>query len=296
MKRKPQFKRTRTASFHVLISLAFLFHFDLSECSAQPTGQKNAGALNWQIENIRDGVNWWSYHGDDLFDARLSINMIEVIPGDHGIGFEIVFVQDELLKTSVLAFEKDAFAAVNGSFFNLDAGGSVVFMKVKGDVISDGAVRGNPYTENGGIGWNNNDMPSIFEKPENGWHSMKIENLLSSGPLLVDQGEKKEFNNDPFHQNRHPRTAVAATEDGRLLLVTVDGRSFQSYGMTIPELARFFIDLGANQALNLDGGGSTSMYIKGKNLDGIVNYPSDNLEFDHEGERGVSNAIILVNN
>ena len=79
-------------------------------------------------------------------------------------------------------------------------------------------------------------------------------------------------------------------------MAVVDGRSFQSYGMTIPELTQFLQELGAVDALNLDGGGSASMWVRDKKMDGIVNYPSDNFEFDHEGERGVSNALLLISN
>jgi len=285
-----------TGLFGLIMSLLFLFLITDNSTFAQAVDQNDSADLDWEIETLKNGVNWWSYRGDDLFGARLSINMIEVETEIADIDYEIVYVKNELIKTSILAAEKNALAAINGSFFNIDAGGSVVFMKVDGEVVTDGAVGGNPYTENGGIGWNHNGKPEIFAKPGAGWHSLNIVNLLSSGPLLVFDGIKREFNNDPFNQNRHPRTAVATTDDGRLFLVTVDGRSFQSFGMTIPELAGFFIGLGATNALNLDGGGSTAMYIRDKNINGIVSYPSDNLEFDHDGERGVSNALILIDN
>lgn len=250
--------------------------------------------LEWQTEKLADGVYWKSYQGDDLNDAKLSINMVEIDLDTGGLGYKIAYTQNGLIRTSDFAREYDALAAVNGSFFDTGAGGSVVFLKADGNVISEGAVNRNPYTENGGIGWGNGGNPEIMAKPDNGWQSADLNNILSSGPLLIHSNEIREFNNDPFNQNRHPRTAVAITKNNRLLLVTVDGRSFQSYGMTIPELAQFLKDLGAVDALNLDGGGSTSMWIKGVKTDGIVNYPSDNLEFDHEGERGVSNALILI--
>jgi hypothetical protein len=278
----------------IIFNLIFYFLITGTYSYAQQVDQLNVTGLNWEIETLHNGINWWSYRGDDLFGARLSINMIEVETDIAGIDYEIAYVQNELMRTSILAAEKNALAAINGSFFNIDAGGSVVFMKVHGEVVTDGAIGGSPYTENGGIGWSNNGNPKIYEKPASGWHGLDIMNLLSSGPLLVLDGVKREFNNDPFNQNRHPRTAVATTDDGRLFLVTVDGRSFQSYGMTIPELADFFIGLGTDRALNLDGGGSTVMYIRNKNTDGIVSHPSDNLEFDHEGERGVSNAFLLI--
>ena len=61
------------------------------------------------------------------------------------------------------------------------------------------------------------------------------------------------------------------TKDRHLLLVTVDGRQSQSVGMSLGELAALMLRLGAVQAMNLDGGGSTTMFVGG----GIVNGPSD---------------------
>jgi len=70
-----------------------------------------------------------------------------------------------------------------------------------------------------------------------------------------------------------------------LLLFTVDGRSENSGGMTLIELANVMRELGAWQALNFDGGGSTTMVVDGK----VVNRPSDK-----EGEREVGNALMVV--
>jgi exopolysaccharide biosynthesis protein len=52
--------------------------------------------------------------------------------------------------------------------------------------------------------------------------------------------------------------------------------------------------LGCKDAINLDGGGSTTMYIKGQPFDGVVNYPCDNKQFDHYGERSVSNVVMIL--
>jgi exopolysaccharide biosynthesis protein len=60
--------------------------------------------------------------------------------------------------------------------------------------------------------------------------------------------------------------------------------------MNLHELTFLTRQFGCTSALNLDGGGSTTLWIKGK---GVVNYPCDNKKFDHEGERSVSNALIL---
>lgn len=85
---------------------------------------------------------------------------------------------------------------------------------------------------------------------------------------------------------RHPRTAVGFSRDSStLLLLTVDGRSENSGGMTLVELADMMRQLGAWQAMNFDGGGSTTMVIDGK----VVNHPSD-----QQGERAVGNALLVV--
>ena len=68
-------------------------------------------------------------------------------------------------------------------------------------------------------------------------------------------------------------------------MVTVDGRQpAHSVGMNLPELAQFLLEMGALEAMNLDGGGSTTMFLDGK----LVNKPSDK-----EGERSVGDAILV---
>ena len=85
---------------------------------------------------------------------------------------------------------------------------------------------------------------------------------------------------------RHPRTAIGFSRDSSTLyLLTVDGRSTVSVGMTLPELAGIMRQLGAWQALNFDGGGSTTMVVDGA----VMNSPSD-----PAGEREVGNAVLVV--
>lgn len=89
-----------------------------------------------------------------------------------------------------------------------------------------------------------------------------------------------------FATSRHPRTAIA-WNGTRHWLVTVDGRrSGWSSGMSFAELADFLLSLGARDAMNLDGGGSTAMWVDGQ---GVVNRPSD-----ASGERAVGSALLLV--
>jgi len=289
-------KRYSRTLFFLLSGILFLTLLSPGLMAQDEIPGFTSAGLDWETEIITEGVTWKSYRGDEMFDARLSINLIEIDLERASVQYKIAHVSDTLIKTSEFAENHGAIAAVNGSFFNMDVGGSVVFLKVGDEVIANGAEGSNPYTESGAIGWNEEGIPQILRKPEDGWHSVELSDVMSSGPLLIYRNEVRNFNNDSFNQNRHPRTAVAITNKNQLIMAVVDGRSFQSYGMTIPELAQFLQELGAVDALNLDGGGSTSMWVRDKKVDGIVNYPSDNFEFDHEGERGVSNALLLISN
>ena len=76
-----------------------------------------------------------------------------------------------------------------------------------------------------------------------------------------------------------------------MIAVVVDGRNTQAEGMTINEVTLLMQALGCREAMNLDGGGSSTAWVE--NL-GVVNFPSDNKIFDHEGERGVANVITFT--
>lgn len=106
--------------------------------------------------------------------------------------------------------------------------------------------------------------------------------LLRNGEVMVD-ASRQGFQSG-FSDNRHPRTAVGVTADGKLLLVTVDGRQAMSAGMTLHELARLMLQLGATDAINLDGGGSTTLAVRGGL---VINSPSEGKQ------RPVANSVVV---
>lgn len=114
--------------------------------------------------------------------------------------------------------------------------------------------------------------------------------ILGGGPQLIKSGKiaitnAQEKITPAFVNEGHPRTAIAKLASGKLLLVTVDGRQpSESIGMSLTTLADLLLELGAVEAMNLDGGGSTTMVVRNK----VVNKPSDQL-----GERPVSDAILV---
>ncbi len=116
------------------------------------------------------------------------------------------------------------------------------------------------------------------------WKNVK--HIISGGPYLVKNGEV--FVDMTAQKlgavgGRNPRTAVGYTSDSNLILVAVDGREGSSIGMTLMELAGFMKSIGCVGAINLDGGGSTVMYVNGK----VVNNPHI------KGGIPLSNALVL---
>ncbi|HVS21032.1 MAG TPA: phosphodiester glycosidase family protein [Pyrinomonadaceae bacterium] len=115
-------------------------------------------------------------------------------------------------------------------------------------------------------------------------------NIIGGGPQLIKNGLIEITNAaekilPSFVSDGHPRTAIAKLKSGQILLVTVDGRQpGESIGMSLTMLADLLLEFGAAEAINLDGGGSTTMVIKNK----PVNKPSD-----ATGERPVSDAILI---
>ena len=119
--------------------------------------------------------------------------------------------------------------------------------------------------------------------------SSNLEDIVGGVPQLIKNGKieitwQEEKTSKSFVETKHPRTAVAKLKDGKFLMITVDGRSEASGGIGLQNLAEILLELGATDAMNLDGGGSTTMFLSGK----IVNHPSDK-----EGERKVSDAILV---
>jgi hypothetical protein len=112
----------------------------------------------------------------------------------------------------------------------------------------------------------------------------QLHDTIAGSDLLVDQGKLVAPTGSKFDDSHPPRTAVGVTREGHLLLMTVDGRQPGfSEGMSLQEVARFLMAHGAVEALNLDGGGSTTMAIADPHPR-IINFPSDHKPDGNAGE------------
>ncbi|RYF73844.1 MAG: phosphodiester glycosidase family protein [Cytophagaceae bacterium] len=91
----------------------------------------------------------------------------------------------------------------------------------------------------------------------------------------------------------HRQAAIVLTKDRHVLLITADGRHKNAAGFSLPELTTVLSWLGCRDAINLDGGGSTTLWLSGQPDNGVVNYPSDSKQWIHTGERPVSNVLLV---
>ena len=228
---------------------------------------------------------------------------------NEDIRVEVAASDDSTGRETVASFAKDlgACLVVNGGFFRMDlnptrhvgllAIGDEILESATKSVIRDslrfyiarGAVG---FSEDGkvDIAWVSNRNDSLFEwkepfenypyfpgvKPEfSAAEYWDYPDALSAGPVLVQDSEIRVTSDEEVFfgtsiPNVHPRTAVGYTAKGELLLLVVDGRQGRSRGVDLNELSQIMISLGAVEALNLDGGGSSSMVVNGV----LLNFPA----------------------
>jgi hypothetical protein len=247
------------------------------------------------MEAPADGV---VYRGIQSGRQPWFVHILEIDPTRCEIGFQVVGLEDPeggRAQVSDLARKAmpGALAAVNGDFFTDE--NQAIGVEAMG-----GVLRGR--TSRPVFAWRPGDLPRLSEVVWEGdslrvgeWSLVRGEpdgrtELIAGFPRLLRDGERvgdlEAADRPAFSTSRHPRTALGWDEaQSRLWVVVVDGRrEGVAEGMTLSELAGLFEALGAREALNLDGGGSSTMVVAGR----VVSRPSD-----PTGPRPVVNALVV---
>ncbi len=250
---------------------------------------------DWRVTTTADGLTHKRAQIKGLFNSVQSINLIEIPRASkRKIG---IAGNEGMKRTSQQATEKGAVAAINGTYYNMKEGNSVCFYKI-GDTVIDTTTDGEFKSRvNGAIREKRGKIEIIeWSKPIEQSYKKSKGTVLASGPIMLDNGKRSDWSacSKSFIETRHPRSAIYTKDDGTVVFITVDGRSAgNADGMSIPELAYLVKILGGDDAINLDGGGSTTLWFKGAPDNGVLNYPTDNKLFDHAGERSVSNIFYV---
>lgn len=261
----------------------------------------------WRVDSL-DGFTLKRYHFGEgsLFCSAQYFCLIEIPKSSPR---RLAFAYDTVLtEVSTLAERQGAFAAVNGSFFDMDLGNPICYLRIDGQQVGENTPGkedsvNRKYYQYATLALRDGRPQLIVPDSSRTWEEgMTCGNVMTAGPMLLRKGEMVPQRDDrSFVTHRHNRTALGIRPDGTTLLLVADGRfKNRAEGLSLCELELVMRWLGCSEAINLDGGGSTTMYVREEPiaerpyLHGVVNYPSDNRRYDHEGERPVSNAILVL--
>lgn len=298
-----------------LASLLFLLVFQTSHAQTDSLTVVNT---KWETSKVAKGItlkHYWFNHS--LFGSNQNINILE-IKLNHKNRVDVEADPKILKHTSEFGSEYHALAGINGTFFDMKNGGSEDYIRLDGKTLNDNKLLKNnnrALHQKAAIVINHNRLQIVAWDGTGSWESkLKGEDVMVTGPLLIKNGQRVKLDTTSMYTFRHPRTAIALNGN-RLLLITVDGRNDKAAGMSLYELASFIKWMNADRGINLDGGGSTTMWIQGFPDNGIINHPSDNKKmlqsakykpgmdldnlaadtskWDHGGERPVANVILI---
>ena len=225
-----------------------------------------------------------------IFDEELKIERVELnaeaVTKDYTLKIDNIN-QPRMLSTYVLAYTREwgelaPASPQYGMQIAIQDNKVIEFSTNRLSIPENGYVIVGPKSKLMGLAAEKDVEVKLNTNPE--WNEVK--HIISGGPYLIKNGEiyidvaEEKLN---AITGRNPRTAIGITADKNLVLITVDGREESSVGMTLTELATYMKSIGCKEAMNLDGGGSSVMYIKGN----IVNSPSI------KGGIAISNAFTV---
>ena len=256
----------------------------------------------WQCDTVH-GLRYLHTHFNhrELFHSNQYITIIEI---PRGAKHRLCFVSDTARATvSEFATRHNALAAVNGSYFDMRTGIPICYLRIGGRQLGINTPGRNDtlnrkYYQFATVRLLPSGRPR-FLVPDSLRMAEALlpdSNLMTAGPMLLHRGATvPQHLEKRFVAARHNRTAIGLKPDGTVILLVADGRfKGVAEGLSLPELTLLMRWLGCCDAVNLDGGGSSTMYLQGHGQDGIVNHPSDNGRFDPQGQRPVANAILVL--
>lgn len=282
-------------------------------------GQNDSTAFfnaDWEITELGKGAI--SIHTQvDMFNSTQSICIIKY-PAKRFRSDIIHRPGKDADVLSRIGEDSGSLIAVNGSFFNVKEKYPSVYFRQGKKILSHTHPK-EVYRVNGVVGFKDRKGKKIcitscdttqYDQATRKWHT-----AMASGPLLIAGGKiivpkimgnpkateientkeenekiKTLYSTSQFYDKRHPRTAIGYDDKGYIYYIVIDGRfNGRADGASIYETAYICSMLGLTDAINLDGGGSSTLWSA---KTGVLNHPYDNKKFDHKGERIIPNLFI----
>ena len=272
--------------------------------TAQNTDSIKLVTAQRQELKLPKGVEGYTLLRAEILNSYQTVSVIKYSP-KH---FKTVIVQPEkLTRLSATAAAANAYFGVNAGYWDVRIDKPSTFLVLDGEQIAVTADFEKERVDGLVCVGKKKVVLDYCKAGEEKAHAKKYKNILGAGPVLIDEG--KSIDHDAYtkgmvdnaggkpvgafytYTQRHPRTAIGTDKKGNVYLVVVDGRSAgNAEGVTIAELTKICAWLGMRDAINLDGGGSSTMWTA---EEGIVSYPCRNKKFDHGGERRVSSCVVV---
>ena len=245
---------------------------------------------SWKVSQIREGLVWYNFEGyEPITASKQVINVLEFDLKSENLKLEFLYYPDRAKISEVAKSDAGLVAITNASFGSGFTSGSPVdntYIRVNG--VNYKEISLSPDDSNYGkhesaVWYDGKSEVGFIDKPGDlvaaleYYKTTTYPNLFSSFPMLIKNFKKADFNayqKKVSKSSVDPRTVLGVSYDGKLIIMTVDGRwTDKAYGMTLGQVQDFLIThFYPKYAINMDGGGSTSMFIKGNN---VVNYPCE---------------------
>jgi exopolysaccharide biosynthesis protein len=251
---------------------------------------------SFQTTSPAKGILLYQINSDSIFGEKQQVVIAELQREALPLRQVSIAYSETLLKrTSTFAEEAGATVALNGGFFDVEKGGSVAYLEDAGKVVANTRLAKEKWGKtdsllNGAIildmsGSLKIELAKTVDYYAKSDHERAV---MVAGPMLLLEGKFLPLEQSAFVTSRHPRSCLCETTDKSILFIAIDGRSRAAAGMTLVEAQKFLRALNCATAINLDGGGSTTLWVNDLVEKKIINHPSDKT-----GERPVANILLI---
>lgn len=253
--------------------------------SSGSTSNSSSGTVIGTYSDSKSKITVTQYRA---YDSNIYVADVEVTDGTSILSAfaNNTYGRNITDTTSDMAEENNAVLAINGDYYGA---------RQSGYVIRNGVVYRNQGSNGEDMVISKDGSLSFISESDTTTDSLiqkQAWQVLSFGPVLVENGQIAVSENDEvgMAMASNPRTAIGTVAKNHYLFVVSDGRTSESAGLSLYELANFMKSLGATNVYNLDGGGSSTMVFQGE----VVNNPTTN--GNKISERAVSDILYIGKN
>ena len=238
---------------------------------------------SYKDDNISINLTETTVNNTQVYVADVTVSSSEYLKTAFA---QNAFGTNVTAKTSETATDNNAILAVNGDYYGANSTGYVI----RNGVVYRDTVREN--SSNGDLAiYKDGSFKIIYEDQISADQLVKdgVVNLLAFGPALVENSEIAVGTNEEVGQAMasNPRTAIGIIDENHYIIVVSDGRTSESKGLSLYQMAEIMKSYGVKTAYNLDGGGSSTLYFNGQ----VINKPTTG--GNKISERAVSDIVYI---